>query len=81
MTILKYHILPASFGKKTWPIWFILVDDDFARKYVGKEHVQHRLGILKEFQKVEEDRKGSLYCEITLDWYYDQQYDGISMVN
>ena len=37
--------------------------------------------ILKEFYEIEEDWTGSLYCGITLDWHYDQQYVYISMVN
>ena len=50
-------------------------------KYVGKEHAQHLLNVLKEFYKIEEDWTGSLYCGITLDWHYNQQYVDISIVN
>ena len=72
---------PGLFRHKARPVWFTLVVDDFGIKYVGKEHAQHLLGVLKEFYEIEEDWTGSLYCGITLDWHYDQQYVDISMVN
>ena len=72
---------PGLFWHKKRPGWFTLVVDDFGIKYVGKEHAQHLLNVLKEFYKIEEDWTGSLYCGITLDWYYDEQYVDISMVN
>ena len=72
---------PGLFWHKTQPIWFTLVVDDFGIKYVGKEHVQHLLGILKKWYEVEEDWTGSLYCEITLNWHYNQHYVDISVVN
>ena len=79
MTTSKFqYTVPIS--KKARPVWFTLVVDDFGIKYVGKEHAHHLLGILKEFYKIEEDWMGSLYCGITLDWHYDQQYVDISMV-
>ena len=72
---------PGLFRHKTRLVWFTLVVDDFGIKYVGKEHAQHLLNVLKEFYEIEEDWTGSLYCGITLDWHYDQQYVDISMVN
>ena len=72
---------PGLFWHKKRPIWFTLVVDDFGIKYVGKEHAHHLLNVLKEFYEKEEDWTGSLYCGITLDWHYDQQYVDISMVN
>ena len=70
---------PGLFWHKIRPVWFTLVVDDFGIKYVGKEHAQHLLNVLKEFYKIEEDWTGSLYYGITLDWHYDQQYVDISM--
>ena len=72
---------PGLFQHKNQPIWFTLVVDDFRIKYVGKEHIEHLLDILKELYKVEEDWTGSLYCVITLDCHYNQQYVDISMIN
>ena len=46
---------PGIFRHKTRPVWFTLVVDDFGIKYVGKEHAQHLLNVLKEFYEIEED--------------------------
>ena len=45
----------------------MLVVDDFGIKYIGRQHTDHLIGVLKEFY---EDWGGSLYCGITLDWHY-----------
>ena len=44
------------------PISFTLVVDDFGIKYVGREHVEHLLNVLKKHYKLAEDWKGELYC-------------------
>ena len=72
---------PGLFTRKTRPIWFTLVVDDFGVKYVGKEHANHLMSVLKQFYDVEEDWTGSLYCGITLDWHYEDRYLDISMPN
>ncbi len=59
----------------------MLVIDDFNVEYVGKEHANHIMSVLKEFYKVEEDCTGSLYCRITLDWHYEDRYLDILMPN
>ena len=72
---------PGLFWHKSRPVWFTLPVDDFRIKYVGKDHAQHLLNVLKEFYEIEEDWAGSFYCGITLDWLCDQQYVDISMLN
>ncbi len=65
-----YYELPHTHGlftHKTRPIWFTLVVDDFGVKYVGQEHANHLMSVLKEFYKVEENWMGLLYCGINLD--------------
>jgi hypothetical protein len=47
------------------PISFTLVANDFSVRYIGKEHVQHLIKILKEHYKVEEDWVGTRYLGIT----------------
>ena len=42
------------------PISFTLVVDDFGIKYVGREHVEHLLNVLKQHYKLAEDWKGEL---------------------
>ena len=39
---------PGLFTHKTRPIWFTLVVDDFGVKYVGKQHAEHLMSILKK---------------------------------
>ena len=47
---------PGLWKHKTRPIQFTLVVDDFRVKYVGKEHVHHLLGILRDkYPAVAED--------------------------
>ena len=79
-----YYKLPHTpdlFTHKTRPIWFTLVVDDFGIKYVGKQHAEHLLSVLKEFYDVEEDWNGEIYCGITLDWHYNKGYVDIPMPN
>ena len=52
------------------PIQFTLVVDNFGVKYVGKEHADHLVNFLKNKYKIREDRKGELYCGISLNWNY-----------
>ena len=79
-----YFEVPHTLGlfwRKTRPVWFTLTVEDFGIKCIGKEHAQHLLNVLKELYEIEEGWTSSLYCGITLDWHYDQQYVDISMVN
>ena len=52
---------PGLFMHKTRPIWFTLVVDDFGIKYIGRQHADHLINVLKEFYEVEVDWDGSLY--------------------
>ena len=52
-----YYELPHKPGlltHKMRPIWFKLVVDDFGIKYVGKQHADHLLSVLKEFTELKE---------------------------
>ena len=61
------------------PIKFTLVVDDFGVKYVGREHAEHLMSIIRKDYKVTEDWEGKLYIGLTLDWEYDQRRVHISM--
>ena len=79
-----YHELPHTpglFRHETGQIWFTLVVEDFGIKYIGEESTNHILGVLKELNEIEEDWNGSLYCGITLNWHYEEQYVDIAMPN
>ena len=69
------------FTHKTRPIWFTFCVDDFGVKYVGKEHADYLMSVLKEFYTMEEDWKWVLYCGISLDRNYAEGYVNISMPN
>ena len=57
----------------------MLAMDDFGVTYVGKEHADHLIRALKKDYKLAENWEGNLYCGITLDWNYEEQYLDISM--
>lgn len=61
---------PGLWRHVTRPINFCLVVDDFAVKYVGKQHADHLLAALQEEYKITSDWKAELYCGITLKWDY-----------
>ena len=45
-----------GYWKHEWrPLSFTLVVDDFCVKYIGAEHVQHLLQVLKQDYEIEED--------------------------
>ena len=70
----KYDVSEGS-------IQFTLVVDDFGIKYIGKEHANHLIGILRrKYTAVATDWKGKLYCSITLKWNYRERYVDISML-
>ena len=72
---------PGLFTHKTRPIWFTLTIDDFGVKYIGKEHAEHLMSVLKQHYKMEEDWKGELYCGISIKWNYIKGYVDVSMPN
>ena len=54
---------PILFIYKTRPIWFTLTVDDFGVKYIGREHTEHLMSVLKQHYKMKEEWKGELYCK------------------
>jgi hypothetical protein len=70
---------PGLFQHITRPISFTLVVDDFGIKYVGKQHAQHLLDVLRQLYEVTTDWSGTTYCGLTLNWNYKAGYVDISM--
>ena len=69
-----------GFWKHKWrPISFSLIVDDFGVKYVGEEHVQHLLKILRKDYVVSTDWEGTKYSGINLDWDYENHKVHLSM--
>jgi hypothetical protein len=73
------HIVPGFWKHADRPISFTLVVDDFGIKYVGKQHAQHLISVLKEHYEIEEDWSGSKYIGLTIDWDYGRHQLHISM--
>ena len=61
------------------PIAFTLGVDDFGIKYEGQEHLDHLLSTLNDDYTIEVDREGKLYCGISLEWNYENNYVNRSM--
>ena len=72
--------LTPGFWKHKWrPISFTLIVDDFGVKYVGEQHANHLIEVLKGFYDVSEDWKGEKYAGITMDWDYEKRQVHLSM--
>ncbi len=79
-----YHqskITPGLWTHDTRPICFSLVVDDFGIKYVGEEHAQHLLSVVRQYYKCSCDWKGERYCGLTLKWDYEGRKVHLSMPN
>ncbi len=77
-----YYKVPNTqglFKRTTKPIQFTLVVNDFGVKYIGWEHAQHLANMIKQNYTILEDWEGKLYCGVSLNWNYEQQYVNISM--
>ncbi|KAL7551824.1 hypothetical protein ACHAWF_015016 [Thalassiosira exigua] len=77
-----YHqskITPGLWTHEWRPICFTLVVDDFGVKYVGREHAEHLVGVVKEHYDLTEDWEGKRYLGLTLDWDYSQKKVHLSM--
>jgi len=61
------------------PICFTLVVDDFGVKYVGKEHADHLVAVIKKHYEVTEDWDGKRYLGLTFDWDYESRCVHLSM--
>jgi hypothetical protein len=70
---------PGLWLHHTRPIAFTLVVDDFAVKYVGKQHDDHLRNALLKTYELTTDWAGTVYSGITLKWDYDNRTCDISM--
>jgi hypothetical protein len=73
--------LTPGFWTHDWrPISFSLCVDDFGVKYVGKQHADHLMTILKEHYTISSDWEGKRYLGLDLDWDYDNRTVHLSML-
>jgi hypothetical protein len=70
---------PGLWLHKTRPISFTLVVEDFAVKYVGKQHAEHLRNALLRTYEVTTDWKATVYSGMTLKWDYKNRTCDISM--
>jgi hypothetical protein len=64
---------------KTKPIAFSLIVDDFAVKYVGKQHADHLRDALLHSYELTTDWEGRVYSGMTLKWDYKNRTCDMSM--
>ena len=76
---LKVKHTPGLWRHFSRPIQFTLVVDDFGMKYVGADNLNHLINALQEKYKIKIDYDGTLYCDISLDWKYEDRYVYISV--
>jgi hypothetical protein len=77
-----YHECPRTpglFRHKSQPIMSVLVVDDFRVQYTGQEHADHLHSCIKDKYKCTYDKKGDLFCGITLNWNYRHRWVDLSM--
>jgi hypothetical protein len=70
---------PGLWLHKTRPISFTLLVDDFAVKYVGKQHADHLRNALLKTYELTTDWTATLYSGVTLKWDYNNKTYDISM--
>jgi hypothetical protein len=70
---------PGLWLHKTRPISFTLIVDDFAVKYVGKQHAEHLPNALLRTYELTTDWTATVYSGMTLKWDYKHRTCDISM--
>jgi hypothetical protein len=70
---------PGLFNHITRPVSFCLVVDDFAIKYVGKEHADHLLACLRQQYTMTTDWDCSNYIGLSVEWDYIKRTCDISL--
>jgi len=71
---------PGLWKHTNHPISFALIVDDFAIKYIGKEHLNHLLCALESKYKITKDEEATQFCGIiSLNWNYRKRSVTLSM--
>jgi hypothetical protein len=70
---------PGIWLHKIRPIAFSLVVDDFAVKYMGKQHADHLINALLKTYELTTDLAAKVYSGMTLNWDYKNRTCDISM--
>jgi hypothetical protein len=70
---------PGLWLHKTRPIAFSLIVDDFAVKYVGKQHAYHLRNALLQSYELTTNWEAKVYSGMSLKWEYKNRTCDISM--
>ncbi len=70
---------PCLWRHKWRPIQFCLIVNNFGVKYVGLEHFNYLLGILKKFNGVQYNMAGNKFAGMDIEWNYAACHCHISM--
>ena len=74
---------PGLWTHKWRPIQFKLVVDYFGVKYIGDEHAEHLISVVKKHYELTHDlnkeNQGTRYCGVTMDWDYEKRELHLSM--
>jgi hypothetical protein len=70
---------PGLWLHKTWPISFTLIVDNFAVKYMGKQHADHLRNALLRTYELTTDWMATVYSSMTLKWDYNARTCDSSM--
>ena len=61
---------PGLWRHKWRSVQFVLIVDDFGVEYVGEQHAQHLLAVLRKDYKMTTDWNGTKFAGVDLDWNY-----------
>ena len=79
--VYKQSDITPGFWTYDWrPICFLLCVNDFGVKYVGKQHAEHLMTVLRDHCKISSDWKGKRYLGMDLDWDYENCKVHLSML-
>jgi hypothetical protein len=73
------HHTPGLWLHKTRPIAFSLIVDDFAVKYVGKQHADHLRNSMLQIYELTTNWEAKVYSGMSLKWDYKNRTCDISM--
>ena len=72
----KSQMTPGLWSHKWCPIQFTLVVDHFGVQYIGDEHAEHLISVVKKHYELTHDlnkkNQGTRYCGVTMDWDYEK---------
>jgi hypothetical protein len=70
---------PGLYQHVTRPITFCLVVDDFGIKYIGREHAEHLIAVLKEKYAITTNWDDTKFIGLDIAWDYKNHHVNISM--